>query len=284
LNTLSEWFERLRRSMVQFSDTPGLDSQVLLAHVLERPRAWVMAHPKAELNEAQSERLQGQLLRLEAGEPLPYVIAHWEFYGLDFQLNATVLIPRPETELLVDQARLWLQANPHRNRAADVGTGSGCIAVSLAAHHPDLQVTATDVSAAALQIARKNATRHGVAQRMRFVQADLLAALRGPFDLVCANLPYIPSAELKKLKVFGREPSLALDGGPDGLALIRRLLAQAGRKLAPSGLLLVEIEASQGGQALALAGQFFPAARSIVLADLAGRQRLLRVELSDPAA
>jgi release factor glutamine methyltransferase len=270
--------------MAQFSDTPGLDSQVLLAQVLGRPRAWVMAHPQAELNDAQTKRLQGQLQRLEAGEPLPYVIGHWEFYGLDFQLNPAVLIPRPETELLVDQASTWLQANPKRNRAADVGTGSGCIAVSLAAHHPDLRVMATDVSTVALRIARKNAARYGVAQRMDFVQADLLAALHRPFDLICANLPYIPSAELKKLKIFGREPSLALDGGTDGLVIIRRLLAQAERKLAPGGLLLVEIEASQGGQALSLAGQSFPAARSAVLADLAGRQRLLRVELGDSTA
>jgi release factor glutamine methyltransferase len=270
--------------MAQFSDTPGLDSQVLLAQVLERPRAWVMAHPQAELNEVQSERLQSMLQRLEAGEPLPYVIGHWEFYGLDFQLNSAVLIPRPETELLVDQARAWLQANPMRNRAADVGTGSGCIAVSLAVHHPVLRVTATDVSATALRIARENATRHGVAKRIDFVQADLLAALRQPFDLICANLPYIPSAELKKLGIFEREPSLALDGGSDGLALIRRLLAQAEPRLAPGGLLLVEIEASQGGQVLSLAGKSFPAARSVVLADLAGRQRLLRVELSDSTA
>jgi release factor glutamine methyltransferase len=228
--------------------------------------------------------LQSQLLRLEAGEPLPYVIGHWEFYGLDFQLNPAVLIPRPETELLIDQGRLWLQANPNRNWAADVGTGSGCIAVSLAAHHPELRLTATDVSAAALQTARKNATRHSVVQRIRFVQADLLAALQGPFDLICANLPYIPSAELKKLKIFGREPGLALDGGPDGLALIRRLLAQAAHKLAPGGLLLVEIEASQGIQALSLAHHFLPAADSVVLPDLAGRQRLLRVDLIDPTA
>jgi release factor glutamine methyltransferase len=179
---------------------------------------------------------------------------------------------------------LWLQANPNRNWAADVGTGSGCIAVSLAAHHPELRLTATDVSAAALQTARKNATRHSVVQRIRFVQADLLAALQGPFDLICANLPYIPSAELKKLKIFGREPGLALDGGPDGLALIRRLLAQAAHKLAPGGLLLVEIEASQGIQALSLAHHFLPAADSVVLPDLAGRQRLLRVELIDPTA
>ena len=111
--------------------------------------------------------------------------------------------------------------------------------------------------------------------------ADLLEALVGPFDLICANLPYIPGAELQKLKVFQREPSLALDGGPDGLALIRRLLAQAPHKLAPGGLLLIEVEASLGGQTLSLARQFFPDALLQVLPDLAGRERLLRVELSD---
>ena len=281
MKTLSEWLELLRRSLAQVSDTPSLDGQVLLAQVLERPRAWVMAHPQAELSNEQSARLQSRLQRLEAGEPLPYVLGHWEFYGLDFQLNPAVLIPRPETELLVDQARAWLQANPGRKRAADVGTGSGCIAVSLAAHHPDLRVTASDVSAAALETARKNAARHGADRRVRFVQADLLEALVGPFDLICANLPYIPSAELQKLKVFQREPSLALDGGPDGLALIRRLLAQAPHKLAPGGLLLIEVEASLGGQTLSLARQFFPDALLQVLPDLAGRERLLRVELSD---
>ena len=281
MNTLSEWLELLRRSLAQFSDTPNLDGQVLLAQVLERPRAWVMAHPQAELNDEQSARVQSQLERLEAGEPLPYVLGHWEFYGLDFQLSPAVLIPRPETELLVDQGGAWLQANPRRRQAVDVGTGSGCIAVSLAAHHPDLRVTATDISRAALKTARKNAARHGVAQRLQFVQTDLLAALRGPFDLICANPPYIPSAELKKLAVFGREPGLALDGGPDGLGLTQRLLAQAAHNLARGGLLLVEIEATQGDRTLALAGQFFPTAKSEVLPDLAGRQRLLRVELND---
>jgi release factor glutamine methyltransferase len=281
LNTLSEWLELLRRSLAQVSDTPSLDGQVLLAQVLERPRAWVMAHPQAEPNQEQAARLQSQLRRLEAGEPLPYVLGHWEFYGLDFQLNPAVLIPRPETELLVDQARTWLQANPGHNQAADVGTGCGCIAVSLAAHHPDLRVTASDVSVAALETARKNAARHGADRRVRFVQADLLEALVGPFDLICANPPYIPSAKLLKLEVFQHEPRLALDGGLDGLALIRRLLAQAPHKLAPGGLLLMEIEESQGSQVLALASRSFPSARPQVLPDLAGRQRLLRVELSD---
>jgi release factor glutamine methyltransferase len=281
LNTLFVWLELLRRSLAQVSDTPGLDSQVLLAQVLERPRAWVMAHPQAELNEAQVARLQSWLRRLEAGEPLPYILGHWEFYGLDFLLDPAVLIPRPETELLVDQGGAWLQAHPGRRRAADVGTGSGCIAVSLAVHHADLHITATDLSAAALETARKNAARHAVGQRVRFVQADLLAGLRGPFDLICANPPYIPSAELKKLPVYGREPGLALDGGVDGLAITRRLLAQAPHKLAVDGLLLVEIEATLGTQVLELARQSFPGSQPQVLPDLAGRPRLLRVELSD---
>lgn len=281
MNPLSEWLEFLRRSLAPVSDTPNLDSQVLLAEVLGQPRAWVMAHPEAELNEKQAARLQSQLQRLDSGEPLPYVLGHWEFYGLDFLLSPAVLIPRPETELLVDQALAWLQANPSRNRVADVGTGSGCIAVSLAVHHPDLRVTASDLSTAALETARQNTTRHGVQRQVRLVQADLLAGLKGPFDLICANPPYIPRNELKKLKVFQREPGLALDGGPDGLTLIRRLLAEAPQRLAAGGLLLIEIEATLGKQVLTLARQFLPGARWQILPDLAGRERLLRVELSD---
>jgi release factor glutamine methyltransferase len=281
LNPLSEWLELLRRSLAQVSDTPNLDSQVLLAEVLGQPRAWVMAHPEAELNDEQAARLQNQLQRLEGGEALPYVLGHWEFYGLDFLISPAVLIPRPETELLVDQALAWLQANPGRNQAADVGTGSGCIAVSLAVHHPDLRVTAIDLSTAALETARQNAARHGVQRQVRLVQADLLSASKGTFDLICANPPYIPRNELEKLKVYQREPGLALDGGPDGLTLIRRLLAEAPQRLAAGGLLLMEIEASLGEQVLALARQFFPGAQWQILPDLAGRERLLRVEFSD---
>ena len=239
----------------------------------------MLAHPEAELSPEAEGRLQAALGRLESGESLPYVLGHWEFYGLDFSLSTDVLIPRPETELLVEQALNWLKAHPQRRRAADIGSGSGCIAVTTAVHMPDLHMLATDISLAALKIARRNAVNHHVAERIDFLASDLLPAVAARFDLVCANLPYIPNEKLKSLKVYRSEPSLALAGGTDGLDLIRRLLFSVPSRLAPGGLLLLEIEASQGEAACRLAGQALPGAEVRLFQDLAGRDRLVQVEL-----
>jgi release factor glutamine methyltransferase len=238
--------DQIQARLSAVSETPGLDAQVLLAAVSGRGRSWALAHPEAHLTDEQTTALEAALLRLEGGEPLPYVLGKWEFYGLDFALSPAALIPRPETELLVEQALGWLRAHPGRRWAADVGTGSGCIAVALAVNIPDLKILASDLSAEALQLAGDNARRHEVWERLSLVQADLLPLAGRSFDLICANLPYIPSRKLKGLKVSAHEPLLALDGGPDGLDLIRRLLDRAPESLAPDGLLLLEIEASQG--------------------------------------
>jgi release factor glutamine methyltransferase len=265
--------------LAAISTTSQLDAQVLLAHVLERPRAWVLAHPEATLSPARMAALESALARLQAGEPLPYVLGAWEFYGLSFQVTPAVLIPRPETELLVETALAWLRRQPERRQAYDVGAGSGCIAIALAVHVSDLQVTASDLSAAALAVARRNARQHQVTERVRLLQADLLSAARfHSIDLLCANLPYIPRATLHRLPIYGREPTLALDGGPAGLDLIERLLRQAPGCLAPGGLALLEIEAGQGPAAAALARIACPAAEVTVQPDLAGHDRLLVIQ------
>jgi release factor glutamine methyltransferase len=161
--------------------------------------------------------------------------------------------------------------------AIEVGTGSGCIAITLAVRTPGLQIAATDISSAALGVAACNAARHNVAGRIFFAQADLLSPFRGPFDLICANLPYIPSAALDALSVNHHEPVLALDGGADGLRLLERLLAQAQTRLASGGCLLMEIESSLGSRSLDLARQYFPDAVVTVRKDLAGQDRLLEI-------
>lgn len=270
----------------------------MLAHVLGKPRSWVLAHPEATLTEKQSQVWEESLRLLERGIPLPYILGHWEFFGLDFIVTPAVLIPRPETELLVEQAiagcgmRIAESLPPAIHNpnseiawAADVGTGSGCIAISLAVLLPNLQVIATDISLPALQVARRNAHKHSVAERIHFVQTDLISPFlshaSAPFHLICANLPYIPTRTLRALPVFGREPTLALDGGVDGLDCIRRILDDARRCLAPDGLLLLEIEESQGEAARRLAGEAFPEREVGVLPDLAGRDRLLVVRTSD---
>ncbi len=264
-------------------DAPRLDAEVLLAHVLERDRAWLYAHPEHALAPDQLGDYQALIGRRAEREPVAYLTGHKEFFGLDFVVTPDVLIPRPETERTVEIALEILGAGSSSEvkAIADVGTGSGAIAVALAVHARAAHVFAADVSAAALAVARRNAVRHGVAGRVDCLQADLLSPLKGPFHLIVANLPYLSQAELAAAppEVARWEPRLALEGGPDGLADIRRLLAASVSRLHPAGALLAEIGAGQGADVLALAGQHFPRATVEIAPDYAGLDRVLIVRL-----
>lgn len=271
--------------LASISDTPALDASVLIAHIIEKPRTWVLAHPELTLTAEQQKRLDDSLEQLELGEPFPYVLGRWEFFGLELNVTPDVLIPRPETELLVEKAIAWLQESNVRRMVADVGTGSGAIAVSIAVNVPDAHILATDISLASLETAKRNARKFNVAQRIDFVQCDLLPPHHDPlpteahFDLICANLPYIPTKTLRDLPIYGREPTLALDGGDDGLDLFRRLMKMAPEWLAPNGLILLEIEATCGVRALNLACDRFSQAEIHLHQDLTGRDRLLEIRL-----
>lgn len=277
--------------LLPFSDTPQLDAQVLLAHISAKPRTWLMAHINSALDNRRAARVERLVRRLERGEPLPYVLGHWEFYGLDFQVTPDVLIPRPETELLVERAIAWLQAprdsspNGRAHMVADIGTGSGCIAVSLAKNLPDIHVLATDISRAAVKVARRNAQKFQVDSRVDFLTCDILPkhvrSMSGmrQFDLVCANLPYIPTEKLHGLPIYKREPTLAVDGGPDGLQPFRKLFELISEWMAPGGRLLLEIESTRGAAVLSLAYDAFTAASYHLHQDLAGRNRLLEIQL-----
>jgi len=260
------------------SESAALDAQVLLAHVLAKPRSWILAHPEALLDEYLLAQVESLTRRLESGEPLPYIIGHWEFYGLDFTLSPAVLIPRPETELLVEHALHWLVEHPARRRILDVGTGSGCIAVSIAVNCPDARILATDISLEALLVARQNVLRHAVSHRVQLLQCDLLPPTSPPFDLLCANLPYVPAADLPQLSVAAHEPPLALDGGVDGVIWISRFLERTPFALASGGCILLEIEASQGSLVAGFVETAFPQAGVQVLPDLAGRDRLVAIQ------
>ena len=272
--------------LATFSDTPQLDAQVVLAHIFGRTRTWLLAHPDLIVDPDQAGRFESLLRRLEQGEPLPYALGHQEFFGLDFKLTPDVLIPRPETELLVQNAIAWMKGDGQRRTVADVGTGSGCIAVSIAVQITDARVLATDISLPALRVARENARKLGVADRIEFVECDILPphsqrlSTEQHLDLVCANLPYIPTAELHALPVFGREPSLALDGGADGLDPFRRFFSLAPDWMASGGLMLLEIEARSGPAVLSLAYDAFHAAAFHLHKDLAGSDRLLEIQLN----
>ncbi len=279
--------------LLPLSDTPQLDAQVLLAHIFEKPRTWLMAHITSTPDERAAAQLEKLVQRLEKGEPLPYVLGHWEFYGLDFEVTKDVLIPRPETELLVDSAIGWLRRsngseNTSERIVADIGTGSGCIAIALARNVPDIRVLATDISKAAIKVGRRNAKRFDVLPRIDFLVCDILpkfdsskSAMR-QIDLLCANLPYIPTEKLRRLPVYKREPTVALDAGPDGLDPFRKLFSLVPDWMAPGGRILLEIESTAGAAVLSLAYDTFASASMHLHRDLAGRDRLLEIQL--PAA
>ncbi|MCS7178842.1 MAG: peptide chain release factor N(5)-glutamine methyltransferase [Anaerolineae bacterium] len=262
--------------LASVTDTARLEAEVLLAHVTRLSRTALLAHPERLLTAEERVRYTDLLDRRRAGVPLPYLTGRVEFLDLEFTVTPAVLIPRPETEMLVERALEWAPRT-----AVDVGTGSGCIAVTLAVRLPHARVFATDLSYAALEVARMNAQRYGVADRIHFLQADLATPLRGPVDLVVSNPPYVAGEEWGSLPESVREyePRLALDGGPGGLRVIRRLLRNAARWLRPGGVLLMEIGAGQGADALALARTALPGARARLYPDLAGRDRVLEVIL-----
>ena len=260
------------------SPMPALDAQLWLGAVCELGRTQVLAHPERELSAAELARFESGLARLAAGEPLAYLTGRIEFYSLTFEVSPDTLIPRPETEHLVELA-LELAAALVAPRIADVGTGSGCIAVALAANNPAAHVVAIDASEAALRVAGRNAAAHGVAGRFQLLHGDLLAPLDAPVDLICANLPYVSDAEYEALPASVRdyEPAGALRGGPDGLRLIEELLAQAPGALRAGGWVLLEIGAAQGEAAVGLARRYFPAGSVELRQDYAGRDRLVVV-------
>lgn len=263
-------------------DSPRLDAEILLAHALQVDRSYLLAHPERTLNAAERARYHQFITRRAQHEPVAYLVGHQEFYGLDFFVSPAVLIPRPETELLVEAAIALGRASQRRPwLAADVGTGSGAIAVSLAVNVPHVRVYATDISTEALAVAKENCRRHGVSERVILLGGHLLVPLPEPVDCLVANLPYVSYEEWESLPVgiVAYEPRLALDGGVHGLERISDLLASAEPYLRPGGVILLEIGATQGTAVVGLAEKCFPQAQVDLLRDYAGLDRVVRIQM-----
>lgn len=266
------------RAALATSDSADLDAQLLLAHVLGVERAYLFAHGETPLEGEQWLQYQSWLQRRAAGEPMAYILGKQGFYDLELMVNADVLVPRPETELLLEEALRqtedWIGGS-----AADIGTGSGALALSFARQRPQSEVYATDISAAALAVAVWNAEAYSA--KLAFFRGDLAQPLikRGvKVDLLMANLPYIASDELEGLAVSRWEPRVALDGGPDGLACIRELLLQAPSVCRAGACLLLEIGADQGDAVLRLARDVL-GAEGCLLKDYADLDRIARIRL-----
>jgi release factor glutamine methyltransferase len=263
---------------------PRLEAELLLQHVLGFDRTHLYQHLHGEMPPAREAAYHDLVWRRLCGEPTPYIIRRADFYDIELAVAPVAAIPRPETELLVEEALALagkrLQDNPSLT-IVDVGTGCGAIALALATHLPSAQIIATDISPVALALARGNAESLGLASPVRLLCGDLLAPLEQPADIVIANLPYVRSAEWESLPVEIRchEPRAALDGGPDGLRVIERLLRQAPAHLRSGAALLLEIGYDQGPAVVALASEVFPEAAIVIKKDLASLDRLAVIQL-----
>ena len=263
------------RAMLDSADMPDLDAQVLLAHSLDIDRAFLFAHPERILSDWECAAFLNAIRRRAAGEPIAYITGAKGFYDINLQVKPAVLIPRPETELLLEEALRLSGERPDLN-VADIGTGSGALAVAIALHQPEATVYATEISRDALAIARGNAERNGVDPT--FLEGDLAEPLiqrRIKIDLLMANLPYIATDELASLEVSRFEPRLALDGGIDGLALIRRLLRQIPAVCRDGAYVLLEIGADQGESVARLVEERL-GSRCDIVPDYAGLDRIAR--------
>ncbi|MEO6457317.1 MAG: peptide chain release factor N(5)-glutamine methyltransferase [Chloroflexia bacterium] len=279
--TVSEALQQAAKRLSSNSSSPRLDAEVLLAHLLGTPRASLLANSQQVLTAKQSTTMKGLIERRTHGEPVAYLTGHKEFYGFDLFITPDVLVPRPETESVVD-ACLEVLVDLDNSQLADIGTGSGAIAIAVTKHNSRVRASATDIFLPAIEVARRNCERHGVADRVTLYTGHLLQPLKGKFpnkfNVVAANLPYVPPGEASP-DVATWEPNVAVfGGGDDGTALIREFLREAPAYLLPGGTVVMETAHSQGALVARLAKRAFPGAEVEVRKDLAGYDRIVVIK------
>ncbi len=276
--TVQSWLDLARKKADRVSDSVSSDLRAILADRMGVSSSWIAAHPENMVPTSTTSLLADDLQKYCSGVPLPYLLGRVSFYKHDFQVTPDVLIPRPETELLVELAFEWLCRHPGVRFGLDVGTGTGCIPVSIVDQKPGIHFFAVDLSWKSLLVAKLNIHLHTLDTDISLVQSDLAPALNlAGIQLVTANLPYIPSADLPGLQVTKHEPRLALDGGVDGGDLIRRLLSQLSGKLSRPYCILLEMEYRQTDLVRTAACKYFPEDTFRVFQDLAGLPRIAQI-------
>ena len=277
--TLKQALSRAREILVANNiEDASLESELLLRHTLNISRVQLYLDLDHELGPKQEKTFWNLIKRRLNHEPTTYIIGHCEFYGLDFYVNPSVLIPRPESELLVEQA-LNLAQNYRVSTIAEIGTGCGAIAISLALNLPQTKIYATDISASALKVALINCQKHRVVNRIHLLEGNMLDPLSEPVDLMLANLPYVREVELLGTSPLESEPLLALNGGPDGLQKIRQLCEQVSSQPHPTNHLLLEIGQGQARAVTTLLLSLFPYAKLEITPDLSGIDRVVSLHL-----
>jgi release factor glutamine methyltransferase len=254
------------------SESARLDAEVMLATALGLRRLDLYLQFDRPLSESELSIFRGQVARRAHGEPVAYVTGHKEFMALDFEVTPAVLVPNPDTELLVQLAVTWAREAGRALRVADIGTGTGCIAVAIAYYAANVEVWASDISSEALEVAGRNVAKHSLDQRIHIACGDLMEPLPGKFDLVCANLPYLAPGTVLPADVLS-QPSVALYAGRDGAEVVLRLLEEAPAKLSESGRVLVELDPAILPSVVEVAGRNFAGYRTHH--DLGGHERVL---------
>ena len=281
--TLRQVLSRAKKVLTNHNiEDASLECELLLRHALEIDRVQLYQDLNRELTPQQEASFWQLMERRLKGEPTAYIIGHREFYGLDFYIDSGVLIPRPETELLVEKS-LELAKTRLLYNIAEVGTGCGAIAISLALNLPKAKIYATDISPAAVKVASVNCHKHRVVNRICLLQGDMLDPLPEPMNLIIANLPYVRKTELPQVNSAVAEPFVALNGGVDGLDKIRQLCNQASNKLLPQGCLLLEIGQGQRKAIVTFLKNLFPLSKIEVVPDLSGIDRVVSLTLDAKA-
>ena len=276
--SIADWRYQSRKILSDISESAEIEVNAILCKVLNKNLAWCLANSNCVLDQGKVVELNEKLISLIAGVPLPYVLGTIEFFGKQFFVDANVLIPRPETELLVETAIEWINRHDKTIRVVDVGCGSGVIIISLLNQFPQIKGVGTDVSRKALNISERNKNYHGI-KHLEFVQMDCLNGISSKFDVIVANLPYIPEDYLIDLKVSKFEPDLALNGGKDGLLIINKLIEQIPSLLNSPGLALVEIQFDQSARVIQKIQKYLPTAAVSIIKDYSSHDRIIKIEV-----
>ena len=276
--SIADWRYQSRIKLAEVSETAEIEINAVLSKVLSRNLPWCLANSNIVLDPNIIEELNKKIDLLRSGIPLGYVLGEIEFFGLNFIIDENVLIPRPETELMVEAAIGWLDKYENAKKLVDVGCGSGAIIISLLKKFPDKKGWAVEISRAALNVSKKNMTYHEI-KNLNFVQLDCLTGLQTKFDVITANLPYIPGDVLKELPVSKYEPEIALNGGKDGLEVINKLIDQIPSRLNSPGVVLLEIQFDQAEKIIHKLQDSIPEAIISIIKDYSNHDRIIQVEV-----
>ncbi len=273
---LNAWRLKAIQTLSPFSEEAVIEVNAILKNQLKKDLTWIILNPDFLIPPDKMQGLESDLEKLKQKMPLAYVLGFQEFYGLNFIVSSDVLIPRPETELLVENAIHWGRRINQSIRLLDIGTGSGCIAISILKNLPNCFGIGIDISYQASRIAKENANKLNVSN-IEFIVSDLTMPIMGKFDLVCANLPYIPTDAVPTLTHSRHEPLIALDGGVNGKEIVYSLICQLKEKINSPGVILLEIQNDQGKDVFDYASLQFPKAHLSILEDYSSQPRLVKI-------